>query len=45
MLPEPAQLAARYCEALKAWGPYFERDAALDAEMQRLKAISTANKE
>jgi hypothetical protein len=37
---KPRQLEARYCDALKAWGPYFERDAALDAEMERSRAIS-----
>ncbi len=37
------QLAARHSEALKAWGPYFERDDALDAEMERFRAISAAN--
>jgi len=42
---KPRQLAARHCEALKTWGPYFERDDALDLEMERLKGISAANKE
>jgi hypothetical protein len=37
---ERRQLAARYYDALEAWGPYFERDAALDAEMERFRAIS-----
>jgi hypothetical protein len=40
---KPRQLAARYCNTLKAWGPYFERDDALDAEMERFRAISAAN--
>lgn len=34
---EPRQLAARYCNALKAWSPYFEWDNDLDAEMERLR--------
>jgi DNA repair exonuclease SbcCD ATPase subunit len=39
---EPRQLAVRYCNASKAWGPFFERDDALDAEMERFRAISDA---
>jgi hypothetical protein len=39
---KPRQLAARYHDALKAWGPYFERDDALDAEMERFRAMSAA---
>jgi hypothetical protein len=37
---KPRQLAARYHDALKAWGSYFERDDALDAEMERFRAMS-----
>lgn len=33
---KPRQLEVRYCDALKAWGPYFEKDNTLDAEMKRL---------
>jgi hypothetical protein len=33
---KPRQLAARYYDALQAWGPYFKRDAALDAKMGKL---------
>jgi DNA repair exonuclease SbcCD ATPase subunit len=39
---KPRQLAARYHDALKAWGPYFEWDDALDAEMERFRAMSAA---
>jgi hypothetical protein len=33
---KPRQLAARYYDALQAWGPYFKRDAALNAKMGKL---------
>jgi hypothetical protein len=33
------QLAVRHCEALKAWGPYLEREAALDAQMERFRLL------
>jgi hypothetical protein len=42
---EPRQLAARHCDALKAWGLYFEQDDALDADMERFRTISAANEE
>jgi hypothetical protein len=40
---KPRQLAARYCNALKAWSRYFEWNDALDAEMERFRAISAGN--
>jgi len=42
---EPRQLAARHSEALKAWGPFLAREAALEAEMERFRALSEANKD
>ena len=35
----PRALAVRYHNALKAWGPYFEQDRALDAAMERFRAM------
>jgi hypothetical protein len=42
---DPRELAARHCEALKAWGPFLEREDALEAEMERWRALSAANQD
>jgi hypothetical protein len=39
---KPRILAARYNQALKAWEPYFERARALDAEMEKFRAMADA---
>jgi len=39
---KPRALAARHYDALKAWDPYFERDQALDIEVERFRAMHDA---
>jgi hypothetical protein len=39
------ELAARHSETLKAWGPFLEKEDALEAEMERFRALSVANQD